>query len=310
VTSKPQALSRQLDRFITQGLALEERSLLERQEARGYMAHALIQATLPHSDPGPVPLWGRRNGRVSLSIQPGAYFDSRGQAIQIGLPFGSFPRIVLAMLVSEAVRTKSRRIYLGDSITDFFRRIEREERVQLRGGPRGELARFREQMRRLLSARVAIHYDTPGAFGFDYLQVADKGMLLWDPANPGQRALFQSYIELAERFYEEAVRNPVPIDLDALRVLRRSPLAIDIFLALSLRFYSLTKDDLIPWSALQAQFGADYSRQRAFREKFKQQLERVKLVYPAARAEVLTEGLRLQPSPTYVPKRLPKALGD
>ena len=308
MTAKTQSLSKQLDKFIQQSLALEDRSLVERDDARGFMARALVQATLPHSDPGLVPLWGRRNGNVSLAMQPGAYFDSRGQPVQIGLPFGSFPRIVLAMLTTEAVRTKSRRIYLGESVTEFFKRIEGEERVTLRGGARGELARFREQMKRLLSARVAVHYDDGRGFGFDFLQVADKGLLLWDPRNPDQLALFQSYVELSERFFEEAIRNPVPVDMDALRILRRSPLAIDIFVTLTHRFAYLAEETLIPWEALQAQFGADYTRLRDFRLKFREQLERVKLVYKAARVEVLTEGLRLRPSPTYVPSKRRLAL--
>ncbi len=36
-----------------------------------YLARELVQASLPHSNPGDVPLWTRRNGDITLAIQPG-----------------------------------------------------------------------------------------------------------------------------------------------------------------------------------------------------------------------------------------------
>ncbi len=35
-----------------------------------FMARALVPATLPHSDPGDVPIMGCTNGRLFLTIQP------------------------------------------------------------------------------------------------------------------------------------------------------------------------------------------------------------------------------------------------
>jgi hypothetical protein len=42
-----------------------------------FMARQLVQATLPHSDPGPVPVWGRSNGRLTLTIKPDWEFDPK-----------------------------------------------------------------------------------------------------------------------------------------------------------------------------------------------------------------------------------------
>jgi hypothetical protein len=36
-----------------------------------FIARQLVQATLPHKDPGNIPLWSRRNGNLTLTIQPG-----------------------------------------------------------------------------------------------------------------------------------------------------------------------------------------------------------------------------------------------
>ena len=79
-----------------------------------FMARMLVQATLPHSDPGAVSEFGRTNGSFRLVIQPGA---------GLGIPYGSYPRLVLAWLTTEAVRTKSRRLVLGDSLSAFMGEI-------------------------------------------------------------------------------------------------------------------------------------------------------------------------------------------
>jgi hypothetical protein len=42
---------------------------------RAFLARQLVQATLPHSDPGDVPVWTRTNGRLTLVVRP--YYDHR-----------------------------------------------------------------------------------------------------------------------------------------------------------------------------------------------------------------------------------------
>ena len=42
---------------------------------RAFLARPLVQATLPHSDPGDVPVWTRTNGRLTLVVRP--YYDHR-----------------------------------------------------------------------------------------------------------------------------------------------------------------------------------------------------------------------------------------
>ncbi len=37
---------------------------------RAFLARQLVQATLPHSDPGDVPVWTRTNGRLTLVVRP------------------------------------------------------------------------------------------------------------------------------------------------------------------------------------------------------------------------------------------------
>src|SRR3954447_4177006 len=52
-----------------------------------YMARELVQCTLPHSDPGDVPVWVRTNGNVALVMVRTA-LDMKNRVL-IGYPYGS-----------------------------------------------------------------------------------------------------------------------------------------------------------------------------------------------------------------------------
>src|ERR1700722_2077293 len=59
---------------------------------RAYMARQLVQCTLPHTNPGNVERWLRRNGNTALVIQAG--WDTRKDR-SIGYPYGTLPRLLL-----------------------------------------------------------------------------------------------------------------------------------------------------------------------------------------------------------------------
>lgn len=55
---------------------------------KAFIARDLVQVTLPHSNPGDVQVWGRKNGNLSLTIAPGWDIDpATGQPKSIGLPY-------------------------------------------------------------------------------------------------------------------------------------------------------------------------------------------------------------------------------
>ncbi|HSL81927.1 MAG TPA: replication protein RepA, partial [Thermoanaerobaculia bacterium] len=106
-----------------------------------FLARILVQATLPYRDPGDC-TFVRKNGSYTLTLQAPPH---------IGLPYGRYPRLVLAYLCREAVRTRSREIRLGDSLSDFMRAVG----VGVTGGRCGSLGRFREQARRLFATTLS-----------------------------------------------------------------------------------------------------------------------------------------------------------
>lgn len=61
------------------------------------------------------------------------------------------------------------------------------------------------------------------------LNVAPAGELTWDAKPVSQKNLWESWIELSEGFFEAITAAPVPVDLRALKTMRRSPLALDLY---------------------------------------------------------------------------------
>src|SRR5208282_363846 len=82
---------------------------LDADEEILYQHSVLCQTCLPFRDPGDeVRLWARRNGFLKLEVQAGRAYDGRLEDfVDVGLPFGPKPRLVLYHLNAEALRTQS-----------------------------------------------------------------------------------------------------------------------------------------------------------------------------------------------------------
>lgn len=274
-----------------------------------FMARQLVQCTLPHANPGDMPRWLRRNGRLALVIQPG--WDSR-KDVSIGYPYGTIPRLLLFWLNREAVQTKNRRIELGNSLAQFMRQLGLDP---TRGGKRSDSFRLKDQMHRLFRARISFDTteDMPGGEMSRWLdmQVAPKGQLWWDHKQPLQDDLFESFIELGEDFYNAITAAPVPVDMRALKALKRSPLALDLYAWATHKALSVARKgqpQFIPWSLLAEQFGADYADHLNFKKKAKAALRKIHTVYPAFKVADTVGGLTVLPqSRPSVPLKSPSA---
>ena len=270
-----------------------------------FMARQLVQCTLPHSNPGNVPVWTRTNGNLTLGIQPG-YDLKTGKAI--GYPFGSIPRLLLFWITTEAVKTKNRRLELGKSLSAFMREIGLDPHTGR--GKRGDAPRLREQMRRLFGSKISFEQtledgDRRGESYLDML-IAPRRELWWDPHQPDQDTLWGSWLELGEHFYRAVIESPVPVDLRALRALKRSPLALDLYSWSSFRGFSVTKKgrpQFIPWAGLQMQLGTDYGSRQNFRTKARAALRKVQAVYPGLVVTFERGGITIHPcTPAIAPR--------
>lgn len=278
-----------VDKLVREALAIEA------QEAKdagtlGFMARALVQATMPH----------RRTEAVEFTRTNGAFTLSMWAPSKVGLPYGSVPRVVMAWLTTEAVRRRERELKLGDNLSSFMRELD----MAPTGGRWGTITRLRQQTRRLFTTTVSCWYEGEAFEAESGFRLVDRHVLWWDPKHPDQANLFNSYVVLSEPFFAELVEHPVPVDMRALKALKKSPLALDVYCWLTYRMSYLKKKTEIPWAALQTQFGADYATEgqgpRDFKRAFLRALRKVALVYPEAKVAEGGYGLQLAPSRPHV----------
>ena len=80
----------------------------------GFMARTMALCSLPRTNPGNRHQYKRVNGPFTLYMNATA--DHK-------LPYGNLPRLLLAWVCTEAVRTGSREIVLGKSLSEFMRSL-------------------------------------------------------------------------------------------------------------------------------------------------------------------------------------------
>lgn len=259
---------------------------------RAFMARQLVLCTLPHTDPGDSPRWLRRTGNQSLIIQPG--WDGE-KDVSFGYPYGVIPRLILFWITTAVQHTKNRTdmtplekrtLQLGRSLNEFMRVVGLSPYTG--GGKRGDSKRLHVQMNRLFNSRIsfqeaAIAQSMRGRRTKD-MSIAPESELWWDIRQPSQGTLWNSWIRLGEDFYEALIAMPVPVDMRALRALKRSPLALDLYAWLCYRVFVIYKKQQPPqftaWESLMAQLGTDYSDVKDFKKKAKAALRKIQSVYP------------------------------
>lgn len=279
-----------LDKLISEALAIEAEEA-KKAGALGYMARALVQATMPHKKVDGNE-FSRKNGEFVLSILAPS---------KVGLPYGSIPRLLMAWLTTESVMTKDRTICLGNTLSSFMKELG----LIPTGGRWGSITRLREQTKRLFTSSVSCFYESQERESERGFRVADTHNLWWYPKSLNQSTLFESTVTLSEAFFNEIVSYPVPIDLRVLKALKRSPMALDIYCWLTYRMSYLKSKIEIPWPALQAQFGADYSANtpqgiRDFKRAFLRELKKISVLYPTAKVSENKTGFILKPSNTHI----------
>ena len=240
----------------------------------GFMARMMALCSLPRTNPGNRHQYKRTNGPFKLIMVAGA--DNK-------LPYGNLPRLLLAWVCTEAVRTQNRELVLGRSLSEFMRKLGIRSDS---GGSRGELTRLRTQMKRLFGCTVSLIYEEEQAEARVSSLVADRTLLWWDPKRPHDPMLWESKIRLGEDFFKEIIRRPVPLDMNTLKALKRSSLGLDLYLWSAYRTFALTCPLQLSWRKMYGQFGVDPAKTSdkrtvdAFRTKCLRELKKIKMAWP------------------------------
>lgn len=264
-------------------------------QEKAFMARQLVQTTLPHADPGAVPVWSRTNGNITLLIQQGYKANGEG----VGHPYGTIPRLLMYWMTTEAVRTKSPRLILGDSLAAFMEELGLDSRG---GGARSDRVRLEQQMRRLFAARISfegsIQQEELGAEVVEYMPIARRTVFWWNQKDPEQRALWESFVELDSEFFLAITANPVPVDLRALRAIKRSPLALDLYSLMTYQAFRAAKTGrplFMTWRQMQAALGTNYADHADLRKAVKDAVRKIEVVYPGLALGDRDGGLEVLP---------------
>ena len=268
----------------------------------GFMARLLTLCSLPRTDPGSRLQYKRRNGPYKLIMIAGG--DNK-------LPYGSLPRLLLAWVCTETVRTRQRELRLGKSLSAFMRELGIHSDS---GGARGDRTRLKNQIDRLFHCQVELIYEEPGHKRSAASRVADSTDLWWDYRKPDQQTLWESRVWLGEAFYNEILTNPIPLDMRILKHMKRSSLGLDLYMWLSYKtflIYSLQKNpERLTWEHLYSQFGAESERAvdkyvlRDFREDVMREMRKLKVCWPALDVAFPKGCLEIRPCPPSVPPKL------
>ena len=147
----------------------------------GYIARLLALCSLPRTNPGNRTQYVRRNGPYTLVMSC---------ASTVKLPYGPLPRLLLAWVTTEAVRTQNPVLVLEDSLSAFMRKLGLES-----SGGAGRI-RLRNQMDRLFNAAVSLTYEDEHGKRFMSSTIAEGGEFWWNFKRPEERSLWESKTDL------------------------------------------------------------------------------------------------------------------
>ena len=111
-----------------------------------------------------------------------------------------------------------------------------------------------------------------------------------------------SKIELSEKFFQEIIQHPVPIDMNTLTALKRCALGLDLYLWLVYRTFALRAPQRLTWRQLYCQFEADPDKAsdkqtiKFFRRKVLRELKKIKISWPGLNYTTAPGVLILHPS--------------
>ena len=268
----------------------------------GFMARLMALCSLPRTNPRDRKEYARSNGPYTLVMTAG---------YQQKLPFGNIPRLLIAWVTTEAVQTQSPVLVLGHSLSEFMRKLGMKDDS---GSPRGERTRLRNQIQRLFSSTIQFVYedregDCTHVRDTFTSPVARRSHLVWNPKRPNEPVLWESTVELGQDFFQDIIRHPVPIDMNTLRALKRSPLGLDLYLWLTYRTFALRAPLRLPWQQVYRQFGSSPGKAGAnltiqnFRRDALRELKKIKTAWPDLNYETAQGVLVLCPSAAQIPAR-------
>lgn len=248
-----------------------------------YIPKFLCQASLPKMRPKGNEFKRKFADREYTFISPS----------DIGLPYGTYARLILIHLTTLAKMNQTQTISVGRSLADFMESIGLDQS----GGGTGNILTFKENFVRCINCTIHSVIRTGKKIEFSFSHVSDKASLI-DVNN----WYWHVELTLSDSFYEEALKA-APTDLGAILCLKPGTLRMDIFNFLVYRLFYLKKKTLVPWGELQNMFASPDVSNKSFRQHFRRALPQALALYSNANVELNKRGLCLAPSSMLIQPR-------
>lgn len=252
--------------------------------------------SLPHKRLPDDQAWTKTGHKVTLMVEPGRMIV-RKKTMLYGVPYGARARMILLFLQRQAIRTSSREIELGRSLSAWM------FRMGIVWG--GETARaIREQAARISACSLKFFWEGEQEDGWSAARIVNSGLKFNDTVGDGaQGSLWEDRVVLDETFFAALKDHPVPLLDAAIRELRDRSMSLDIYVWLAWRLQHLSKSTPISWPAIYQQFGSGYARLFHFKPGFAESLAAALAAYPDARVDMEEAGIMLHPSrPPVAPR--------
>ncbi|TCP30393.1 replication protein RepA [Sphingomonas sp. BK235] len=246
----------------------------------------------------------REDGKYALAINPRPVLqtvDGKSVMRSLGVPYGAYPRVALIYLLSQAVMKQSRDVYLGRNFTEWMRRLGYQT---VSYGPRGTANLMREQVDRLLACEWQIRWDGTEA-GDNAFAVRDVKISNEYAGSLDKNGAFAREIRMSEAFYSHLIEHAVPLNEVAIRELKGTPTALDLYTYLAYRLPRIASDkgQVISWDQLAKHLGNEADSKR-FRQTVRETMQIVSAVYPNANVDLSGRKVVLHPSPAPLERKL------
>ncbi len=270
-----------------------------------FLHSALCAMSLPTKRPkdDTLPIL-REDGKYALAINPRPiiqHVDGKKTMRSLGVPYGAYPRVALIYLLSQAVSKRSRDVYLGRNFTEWMRKLGYQT---VSYGPRGTANLMREQVDRLLACEWQIRWDgadtDDNAFAVRDVKISNEYAGSLD-----KNGSFAREIRMSEAFYTHLIDHAVPLNEIAIRELKGTPTALDLYTYLAYRLPRIASDkgQTISWDQLAKHLGNEADSKR-FRQTVRETMQLVSAVYPNANVDLSGRKVILHPSPAPLEKKL------
>jgi Plasmid encoded RepA protein len=230
----------------------------------------------------------REQGRMRVVVSPGKVTDPNGKRITQPIPWGPKARLIMAHLSTEALRNRSPIIETSASLTSFMRDLGFDSR----GGERGNIQPFKDQLQALAACRMEIAAWNGKTSATVDVKPFSK-MQLWFSENAEQRSLWPTTIQFSDEFYTQLERHALPVDVRALRAFSNSARKLDLLFWITYRITRLETKLVLDWKPLKEQFGEGFHRDRDFRAQLADDLKSVLELFPKLPVKLSERGLEM-----------------